>query len=208
MARYTGSVCRLCRREGCKLFLKGEKCYGPTCTMNARPTPPGEHGQARQRKMSEYGLQLREKQKAKRAYGVLESQFHKYFEEAERQKGITGDNLLILLERRLDNVVYRVGFGSSRPMARQLVMHGHIRVNGKKVDIPSYLVKAGDVITIREKTAESDYFKGLREGTGKVMPSWLTIDAQNLKATVDAMPKREDIDLTIQENLIVELYSR
>ena len=208
MARYTGSVCRLCRREGCKLFLKGEKCYGPKCTMNARPTPPGEHGQARQRKMSEYGLQLREKQKAKRAYGVLESQFHKYFEEADRQKGITGDNLLILLERRLDNVVYRVGFGSSRPMARQLVMHGHIRVNGKKVDIPSYLVKAGDVITIREKTAESDYFKGLREGTGKVMPSWLTIDAQNLKATVDAMPKREDIDLTIQENLIVEHYSR
>ena len=208
MARYTGSVCRLCRREGCKLFLKGEKCYGPKCTMNARPPPPGEHGQARQRKMSEYGLQLREKQKAKRAYGVLESQFHKYFEEAERQKGITGDNLLVLLERRLDNVVYRTGFGASRPMARQLILHGHIRVNGKKVDIPSYLVKAGDVITIREKSAESDYFKSLREGTGKVMPSWLTIDAQNLKATVDAMPKREDIDLTIQENLIVELYSR
>ena len=208
MARYTGSVCRLCRREGCKLFLKGEKCYGPKCTVNARPTPPGEHGQARQRKMSEYGMQLREKQKAKRAYGVLESQFHKYFEEAERQKGITGDNLLVLLERRLDNVVYRTGFGASRPMARQLILHGHIRVNGKKVDIPSYLVKAGDVITIREKSAESDYFKSLREGTGKVMPSWLTIDAQNLKATVEAMPKREDIDLTIQENLIVELYSR
>ena len=208
MARYTGSVCRLCRREGCKLFLKGEKCYGPKCTVNARPTPPGEHGQARQRKMSEYGMQLREKQKAKRAYGVLESQFHKYFEEAERQKGITGDNLLVLLERRLDNVVYRTGFGASRPMARQLILHGHIRVNGKKVDIPSYLVKAGDVITIREKYAESDYFKSLREGTGKVMPSWITIDAANLKATVEAMPKREDIDLTIQENLIVELYSR
>ena len=208
MARYTGSVCRLCRREGCKLFLKGEKCYGPKCTVNARPTPPGEHGQARQRKMSEYGMQLREKQKAKRAYGVLESQFHKYFEEAERQKGITGDNLLVLLERRLDNVVYRTGFGASRPMARQLILHGHIRVNGKKVDIPSYLVKAGDVITIREKSAESDYFKSLREGTGKVMPSWITIDAANLKATVEAMPKREDIDLTIQENLIVELYSR
>ena len=208
MARYTGSVCRLCRREGCKLFLKGEKCYGPKCTVNLRPTPPGEHGQARQRKMSEYGLQLREKQKAKRAYGVLENQFHRYFEEAERMKGITGENLLVLLERRLDNVVYRAGFGSSRPMARQLVLHGHIRVNGKKVDIPSYLVKAGDVITIREKSAESEYFKGLREGTGKVVPAWMTIDAQNLKLTVDAMPKREDIDLTIQENLIVELYSR
>ena len=208
MARYTGSVCRLCRREGCKLFLKGEKCYGPKCTVNARPTPPGEHGQARQRKMSEYGMQLREKQKAKRAYGVLESQFHKYFEEADRQKGITGDNLLVLLERRLDNVVYRTGFGASRPMARQLILHGHIRVNGKMVDIPSYLVKAGDVITIREKSAESDYFQGLREGTGKVMPSWITIDAANLKATIEAMPKREDIDLTIQENLIVELYSR
>ena len=177
MARYTGSVCRLCRREGCKLFLKGEKCYSENCTMNKRPTPPGEHGQARQRKMSEYGLQLREKQKAKRTYGVLENQFHRYFIEADRQKGITGENLLVLLERRLDNVVYRAGFGASRPMARQLVMHGHIRVNGKKVDIPSYLVKAGDVITIREKSAESEYFKGLREGTGKVMPSWLTIDA-------------------------------
>ena len=208
MARYTGSVCRLCRREGCKLFLKGEKCYGPKCTVNLRPTPPGEHGQARQRKMSEYGLQLREKQKAKRAYGVLENQFHRYFEEAERMKGITGENLLVLLERRLDNVVYRAGFGASRPMARQLVLHGHIRVNGKKVDVPSYLVKTGDVITIREKSAESEYFKGLREGTGKVVPAWMTIDAQNLKLTVDAMPKREDIDLTIQENLIVELYSR
>ena len=208
MARYTGSVCRLCRREGCKLFLKGEKCYGPKCTVSVRPTPPGEHGQARQRKMSEYGLQLREKQKAKRAYGVLENQFHRYFEEADRQKGITGENLLVLLERRLDNVVYRVGFGASRPMARQLVLHGHIRVNGKKVNIASYLVKAGDVITIREKSAESEYFKGLREGTGKVMPAWLTIDAQNLKVTVEAMPKREDIDLTIQENLIVELYSK
>lgn len=208
MARYTGSVCRLCRREGCKLFLKGEKCYGDKCVVNRRPTPPGEHGQARQRKMSEYGLQLREKQKAKRAYGVLENQFHHYFEEAERQKGITGENLLVMLERRLDNVVYRSGFGSSRPMARQLVLHGHIRVNGKKVDVPSYLVKPGDVITIRERSAESEYFKGLREGTGKVMPAWMTMDAQNLKLTIDAMPKREDIDLTIQENLIVELYSR
>lgn len=208
MARYTGSVCRLCRREGCKLFLKGEKCYGSKCAIDQRPTPPGEHGQARQRKQSEYGMQLREKQKAKRAYGVLENQFHHYFEEAERQKGIAGENLLIMLERRLDNVVYRLGFGSSRAQARQIVRHGHIRVNGKKVDIPSYLVKAGDVISVREKSAESEHFKALREGTGRVVPQWLTIDAQNLKATVAAMPKREDIDLTIQENLIVELYSR
>ena len=176
--------------------------------MGKRPTPPGEHGQARQRKQSEYGLQLREKQKAKRAYGILESQFHRYFEEADRMKGITGENLLVLLERRLDNVVYRLGFGASRPQARQLVLHGHIRVNGKKVSVPSYLVNAGDVISIREKSAESDHFKALREGTGRVVPKWLTIDAENLKATVDAMPKREDIDLTIQENLIVELYSR
>ena len=208
MARYTDSVCRLCRREGTKLFLKGEKCYGTKCPLDLRHTVPGEHGQARQRKMSEYGMQLREKQKAKRTYGVLEGQFHHYFEEADRQKGITGENLLITLERRLDNVVYRLGFGVSRPQARQIVRHGHIRVNGKKVDIPSYSVKVGDVITIREKSAESDHFKALREGTGKVMPQWLTIDAANLTATVAAMPKREDIDLTIQENLIVELYSR
>ena len=208
MARYTGSVCRLCRREGCKLFLKGEKCYGAKCPLDLRHTVPGEHGQARQRKQSEYGLQLREKQKAKRAYGVLENQFHRYFEEADRMKGITGENLLVLLERRLDNVVYRLGFGASRPQARQLVLHGHIRVNGKKVNIASYLVSAGDVITVREKSAESDHFKALREGTGKVMPKWLTIDAENLKGTVETLPAREDIDLTIQENLIVELYSR
>ena len=208
MARYTGSVCRLCRREGCKLFLKGDKCYSDKCAVGNRQTPPGEHGQARQRKMSEYGMQLREKQKTKRIYGVLETQFHRYFENADRAKGVTGENLLITLERRLDNVIYRMGFGASRAQARQIIRHGHIRVNGKKVDIPSYLVKAGDVITIREKSAESEYFKGLREGTGKVMPAWLTIDAQNLKVTVEAMPKREDIDLTIQENLIVELYSK
>ncbi len=208
MARYTDSVCRLCRREGCKLFLKGDKCYGPKCPVALRPTPPGEHGQARQRKQSEYGLQLREKQKAKRTYGVLENQFHRYFDEAERMKGITGENLLILLERRLDNVVYRLGFGASRPQARQLVLHGHIRVNGKKVNVPSFLVSTGDVISIREKSAEADKFKALREGTGKVIPKWMTIDAPNLKATIDAMPKREDIDLTVQENLIVELYSR
>ena len=208
MARYTGSVCRLCRREGCKLFLKGDKCYGPKCAVGNRPTPPGEQGQARQRKQSEYGLQLREKQKAKRIYGVLETQFHRYFEAADRQKGITGDNLLITLERRLDNVIYRLGFGASRAQARQIIRHGHIRVNGKKVDIPSYLVSVNDVITIRERSAEQNHFKALREGTGRVIPKWLVVDAENLKATVAAMPQREDIDLDIQENLIVELYSK
>ena len=208
MARYTGSVCRLCRREGCKLFLKGDRCYGPNCAVGKRPTPPGEHGQARQRKQSEYGMQLREKQKAKRAYGVLETQLHRYFESATREKGITGENLLVLLERRLDNVVYRCGFGSSRAQARQLVRHGHIRVNGKKVNIPSFLVNVGDVITIREKSAEAEHFKALREGSGKMVPKWITVDNENLKATVAAAPARDDIDLTIQENLIVELYSR
>lgn len=208
MARYTGSVCRLCRREGTKLFLKGDRCYGPKCALANRQTIPGEHGQARQRKPSEYGLQLREKQKAKRAYGVMETQFHRYFETAERQKGITGENLLILLERRLDNVIYRMGFGASRPQARQIVRHGHVLVNGKKVNIPSYLVDVNDVITIREKSAEQEHFKALREGTNRVIPKWLTVDNENLKATVTALPAREDVDLTLQEHLIVELYSR
>ena len=209
MARYTGSVCRLCRREGCKLFLKGEKCYGPNCTVGKRPTPPGEHGQARQRKMSEYGLPLREKQKAKRAYGGLENQFHRYFEEAERQKGITGENLLVLLERRLDNVVYRVGFGASRPMARQLVLHGHILVNGKKVDVPSYTVEENDVITVRAKSKEMLHFKAVREGNAsRILPKWLTFNADELTATVVALPVREDIDFALQENMIVEFYSR
>ena len=208
MARYTGSVCRLCRREGVKLFLKGDRCYSPKCSAGHRPFPPGEHGQARQRKQSEYGLQLREKQKAKRAYGVLENQFHRYYEKAVRQKGVTGENLLVFLERRLDNVLFRMGYGASRAQARQIVRHGHIRVNGKKVDIPSYLVDVNDVISIREKSAESDKFKALREGTGRIIPKWLTVDAENLRGTILAMPQREDIDLTLQEHMIVELYSR
>ena len=209
MARYTGPVCRLCRREGCKLFLKGERCYSEKCELTKGHPIPGQHGQARQRKMSEYGLQLREKQKAKRAYGVLESQFHKYYEIAASEKGVTGENLLVLLERRLDNVVYRAGIGASRAMARQLVERGHIRVNGKKVDIPSYLVDVNDVITLGEKASKKEYFKAMREnGTGKPLPQWITFDAQNLTATVIAAPARSDVDLPIQENLIVEHYSR
>ncbi len=208
MARYNDAVCRQCRREGTKLFLKGDRCYSPKCSVGLRPTPPGEHGQARQRKQSEYGMQLREKQKARRVYGVLEAQFHGYFEKAESQRGITGENLLIMLERRLDNVVYRLGFGASRPMARQLVRHGHILVNGKKVNIPSYLVDVNDVISVREKSAETERFKSLREGTGRVIPKWIVLDAPNLKATITAIPQREDVDTTIQEHMIVELYSR
>ena len=208
MARYTGSVCRLCRREGQKLFLKGDKCYSQKCTFGLRPTPPGQHGQARQRKRSEYGVQLREKQKVRRAYGVMESQFERYFDKASNMKGVTGENLLQLLESRLDNVIYRLGLGSSRAQARQFVRHGHILVDGAKVDIPSYLVKPGQVITLRTRSKEQAHFKALREGTGRIIPKWLTLDAENLTATVAALPAREDIDLTIQEQLIVEFYSR
>ena len=208
MARYTGSVCRLCRREGEKLFLKGEKCYSSKCVFTVRPTPPGQHGQARQRKMSEYGIQLREKQKCRRAYGILESQFSKYYEMAANMRGVTGENLLCLLETRLDNVVYRIGFGASRAEARQLVLHGHIRVNGKKVNIASYQVKTGDVISVRERSKEQEHFKALKEGTGRVVPKWLTVDLENLSATVSALPQRDDVDLTLQENMIVEFYSR
>ena len=208
MARYTGSVCRLCRREGTKLFLKGERCFSGKCAANTRPTPPGQHGQARQRKVSEYGQQLREKQKARRAYGVLETQFHRYYEKATNMRGITGENLLQLLERRLDNTVYRAGFAASRPQARQLVRHGHILVNGKKLDIPSALVEAGQVITVRERSRDQVHFKMVREGSVRIIPKWLTFDNENLTATVTALPAREDVDLSIEEHLIVELYSR
>jgi len=209
MARYTDSVCRLCRREGTKLFLKGDRCYGAKCAVVKRHTPPGQHGQARTKKQSEYGVQLREKQKCRRAYGVLESQFRQYFEMASNMRGVTGENMLVLLERRLDNVVYRLGFGESRPMSRQLVLHGHIRVNGKKVDIPSYLIKVGDVITVREASRDVPVFKAVREqGAGKTVPKWLEMDAENLTGKVIALPQRDDIDLTIEEHLIVEFYSR
>ena len=208
MARYTGPVCRLCRREGAKLFLKGDKCYSQKCAFTLRPAPPGQHGMGRRGKVSEYGTQLREKQKAKRAYGVLESQFRKYFEIANKMKGKTGDNLLQLLERRLDNVAFRLSLGDSRAQARQLVMHGHIRVNGRKVDIPSYIVKDGDVITVAQKSASKDHFKILKEQGEKSVPKWLEFDIANLEGKVVAMPERDDIDLTIAEHLIVELYSR
>ena len=208
MARYTGSVCRQCRREGTKLFLKGDRCYTEKCAVTKRHTPPGMHGQGR-RKQSEYGIQLREKQKVRRAYGVLESQFRKYYETASNMRGVTGDNMLALLEKRLDNVCYRLCFGDSRPMARQIVTHGHVRVNGKKVDICSYQVKVGDVITIKEKTGENEYFKTLKEqGAARTIPRWLELDAEKLTGKVVALPEREDIDLTIEEHLIVEYYSR
>ncbi|MFY9296960.1 MAG: 30S ribosomal protein S4 [Clostridiales bacterium] len=208
MAKYTGSVCRLCRREGTKLYLKGDRCYSDKCAIDRRPTAPGQHGQ-RRRKASEYGLQLREKQKARRIYGVLEKQFERYYVQAERMKGITGENLLQLLERRLDNVVYRLGFASSRAQARQFVLHGHITVNGRRVDIPSYLVDEGDVIAVKESSASKmESFKALREGTDKVVVPWLQVDYDKLEATVSALPTREDIDVPIQEHLIVELYSR
>lgn len=208
MARYTGPVCRLCRREGEKLFLKGERCYTDKCGINRRAYAPGQHGQGR-KKLSEYGLQLREKQKARRYYGVLESQFAKYFEMANKKSGVTGDNLLSILESRLDNVVYRLGFGSSRPEARQLVLHGHFTVNGKKVNIPSYLVKVGDVISIKENSRGSEKIKAVLDMTAsRNIPQWLDLDRNTLTGKVTALAKREDIDLPIEEHLIVELYSK
>lgn len=207
MARYTDSVCRQCRREGAKLFLKGDRCFSPKCAVVKRPTPPGQHGVSR-KKQSQYGIQLREKQKARRAYGVLEGQFRSYFDKAAKMHGVTGENLLSLLERRLDNVVYRLGMGESRPHARQLVCHGHICVNGRKVDIPSFLVGVNDVITVREGSQSMENMKQLREDGNSNVPKWLSLDAANLKGTVVALPQRDDIDLTIEEHQIVELYSR
>ncbi len=208
MARYTDAVCRLCRREGQKLFLKGDRCYTDKCAVVRRAYAPGMHGQGRS-KASEYGLQLREKQKAKRYYGVLESQFRSYFEMAAARKGKTGENLLALLETRLDNVVYRLGFAMSRAEARQLVLHGHFTVNGQKVDIPSYLVKPGMIITLKETSRGLDKIKASIEANSfRQPPKWLEYDANNLTAKVTAMPERDDIDLPIEEQLIVELYSK
>ncbi|QSX07463.1 30S ribosomal protein S4 [Alkalibacter rhizosphaerae] len=208
MARYTEASCRLCRRENMKMYLKGDKCYSGKCPMEKRAFAPGQHGQ-RRTKLSEYGLQLREKQKVKRIYGILEKQFRLYFEMAEKKRGITGENLLQFLERRLDNSVYRAGFASSRKEARQLVLHGHFTVNGNKVNIPSFLVGEGDVIQVAEKSKKSEKFKTVLESTSsKVTPKWLETDFEKLEGKVLALPARDDIDLNIEEHLIVELYSR
>jgi small subunit ribosomal protein S4 len=208
LARYTKSVCRLCRRENLKLFLKGERCYTEKCAIERRNYPPGQHGQNR-RKFSDYGAQLREKQKVKRLYGILENQFRNTFKEADRKKGITGEILLSLLERRLDNAVYRLGFANSRNEARQLVRHNHFLVNQRKVNIPSYLVKPGDVIGLREKSKKVVRILEALEGVARRgVPQWLELDKEQLKGSVKALPTREEITLPIQEKLIVELYSK
>ncbi len=209
MARYTGPVCRLCRREGMKLFLKGDRCYTDKCALERRPYPPGQHGQGRRRKISGYGEQLREKQKVKRMYGLLERQFKNYYLRAARMKGVTGENLLSLLERRLDNVVYRLGFAVNRSDARQLVLHRHVLVNGRRVNIPSYQVRPGDVVEIREKSRS---LARVQEAISAVdrrgVPAWLELDKENLKGRVVTHPSREDITMPINEHLIVELYSK
>jgi small subunit ribosomal protein S4 len=206
MARYRGSVCRQCRREGEKLFLKGDRCYGPKCSVAKRSYPPGMHGQGR-KKISDYGLQLREKQKAKRYYGLLEKQFRNAFEKAAKQKGITGENFLISLEMRMDNIVCRLGFAGSRKEARQLVTHGHFLVNDKKLDIPSAKLKAGDIITVKKKSQDSPKFKIIKDMT-LYTPVWLAMDSNNLTGEVKNIPTREEIEVPISEHLIVELYSR
>lgn len=208
MARYTGPSCRLCRREGMELFLKGERCYTDKCAIKRRSYPPGQHGQGRI-KVSDYGVQLREKQKVRRIYGILENQFRGYFQSADRMKGVTGENLLFLLERRLDNVAYRFGFATSRDEARQLVRHGHFTLNGRKVNIPSIQVKAGDVLQLREKSRKVAAISESLEGVvRRGIPQWLELDKDAFKGTVKLMPVREDITMPIQEQLIVELYSK
>ena len=208
MARYTDAVCKLCRREGQKLFLKGERCYSEKCSVGLRGYAPGQHGQGR-KKSSEYGLQLRAKQTARRFYGVQENQFHHFFEIAERKQGITGDNLLRILESRLDNVVYRVGFASSRAEARQLVGHGHFEVNGKRVDIASYLLKAGDVVSICEKSRGSEKIKAVVEAnSARPVPQWIDVNRDQLTAKVIALPTRDQIEAPVDEQLIVEFYSK
>lgn len=208
MARYTGPSCRLCRREGTELFLKGERCFTDKCGIKRRSYPPGQHGQGRV-KVSDYGMQLREKQKVRRIYGILENQFRGYFESAERMKGVTGENLLFLLERRLDNVVYRLGFATSRTEARQMVRHGHFTLNGRKVNIPSIQAKAGDVLQVREKSRKIAAITESLEGVvRRGIPQWLELDKDAFKGTVKQLPVREDITMPIQEQLIVELYSK
>ncbi len=210
MARYREAVCRLCRREGGKLFLKGDRCFKPMCAIEKRGTnPPGQHGAARRKMLAGYGQQLREKQKVKRIYFVLEKQFRNYFEKALRQKGVTGENLLFLLERRLDNVIYRSGFSTSRRQARQLVNHGHIFINGRKVDIPSFQVKPGDVITVKEKSTKNVHVEGAwQTAGGRGRPGWISAGGEDFSVTVSALPTRQDIDQNINEQLIVELYSK
>ncbi len=208
MARYRESLCRLCRSEGIKLFVKGDRCFTEKCAFERRGYAPGEHGQNR-RKYSDYGVQLREKQKLKRMFGLLESQFRNYFEKADKQKGVTGSNLLVLLERRLDNVVFRTGFASSRPEARQLVMHSHFTVNGKKVNIPSYLVEAGSVIEVREKSRKmTRIVESLETIPRRGVPPWIDLDKDNFRAVLKALPTREELTMPIQEQLVVELYSK
>ncbi len=207
MARYTGPVCRLCRREGEKLYLKGDRCYTDKCAVTRRAYAPGQHGQGR-KKVSEYGTQLREKQKLRRMYGMMESQFSKYFVIADKQKGITGENLLSLLEYRFDNVIYRLGFATSRPQARQLVRHGHFSVNGKTVTIPSYIVSSGDEISVRQKSREMNLFKDIASAGVHVTPEWLQTDLATLTGKVLSVPTREQIDVNVQEHMIVEYYSK
>jgi small subunit ribosomal protein S4 len=209
VARYTGPVCRLCRRERMKLFLKGDRCFKEKCAIEKRGYPPGQHGQRRGRRTLGYGLQLREKQKVKRIYGVLERQFRLYFKEADRRKGITGENLLVMLERRLDNVAYSLGFAASRAQARQLVRHGHIQVDGKKTTIPSYQVKPGQAVAVRENSRKNELIRAsVDTARGRGVPDWMELDAENFTGRMVSLPTREDIKLPIQEQLIVELYSR
>jgi len=209
VARYTGPVCRLCRREGQKLFLKGERCLGPKCAIERRRYAPGQHGQARSRKPSEYGLQLREKQKARRTYGVLERQFRKHFADAAKLPGVTGENLLRVLELRLDNLIYRLGFADSRAQARQIVRHGHFMVNGRKTNIPSFRAKVGDVVTVRPQSKDREYFQVRAQILGtRQVPDWLVIDVPTQTARVVSVPRRDQIDTRLSEQLIVEFYSR
>jgi len=209
LARYRGAVCRQCRREGLKLFLKGDRCYSDKCSFARRSYPPGQHGQARVRKVSDYAIQLREKQKVRRIYGMLEGQFEKYFDHAERRKGVTGENLLMALEGRLDNTVYRLGFAASRSQARQMVRHNHFLVNGRKVNIPSFQTKVGDEITVLEKSRKCEAITDSLEAVARRgVPSWLELDQANFKGTVKTQPVREEITMPIQEQLIVELYSK